>query len=159
MRKKSDSQLLAEAYEGSVSQGGPLGSTPSKSQSTTTEQGEEDSEGLMGLVAQLLLGVEDGSIDEGEACEHLKMVLSGEVEESEHESKEEQEMEDEGDYSAHDEDNEDEKPIKKAVRRPWAKPYDGPTKTKEQRDAQLKRFNRNKGIQQPVLRNRPDQNI
>jgi len=106
MRKKSDSQLLAEAYEGSVSQGGPLGSTPSKSQSTTTEQGEEDSEGLMGLVAQLLQGVEDGSIDEGEACEHLKMVLSGEVEESEHESKEEQEMEDEGDYSAHDEDEE-----------------------------------------------------
>ncbi len=60
----------------------------------------------MGLVAQLLQGVEDGSIDEGEACEHLKMVLSGEVEESEHESPDEQEKENEGDYSAHEEDAE-----------------------------------------------------
>lgn len=104
MRKKSDSQLLAEAYEGSVSQGGPLGntSTPSTANSTTTEQGEEEAEGLMGLVARLLQGVEDGSIDEGEACEHVKMVLSGEVEESEHESKEEQEKENEGDYSGHE---------------------------------------------------------
>ena len=99
--RKSDQVLMWEAFEGSITVGGPL-----KSQSTTTEQGEESSEGLMGLVAQLLQGVEDGSIDEGEACEHLKMVLSGEVEASEHESKEEQEKEDEGDYSAHEEDAE-----------------------------------------------------
>lgn len=118
--RKTDQVLMWEAFEGSISQGGPLGgsSTPSKSQSTTTEQGEEEpSEGLMGLVAQLLLGVEDGSIDEGEAVEHLKMVLSGEVEESEHETDDEQDMEDSGDYSAHDEDaeddDEDDKPIKK----------------------------------------------
>jgi len=113
MRKKNDFQLLGEAYEGSVSTGGPLkaggGSTPSKANSTTTEQGEEDSDGLLGLIAQLLQGVEDGSIDEGEACEHLQMVLSGEVEASEHESKEEQEKEDEGDYSAHEEAEENKK--------------------------------------------------
>jgi len=111
MRKKSDSQLLAEAYEGSVSQGGPLGSggsSPSTYNSTTNEQGEEDGDdSLMALVAKLLAGVADGSIDEGEACEHVKMVLSGEVEASEHESKEEQEKEDEGDYSDHEEDAED----------------------------------------------------
>jgi hypothetical protein len=166
--RKSDQVLMWEAFtggqdSGSISTGGPLGdggSTPSKSQSSTTEQGEEEAEGLMGLVAKLLQGVEDGSIDEGEACEHLQMVLSGEVEESEHESKEEQEKEDEGDYSAHEEDNEaeDDKPAPKAVRRPWAKPYSGPTNTKAQRDAQSGAFKRNKGIQQPVLRQpRPDQ--
>lgn len=118
--RKSDQVLMWEAFEGSISQGGPLGgsSTPSEANSTTTEQGEEESEGLMGLVAQLLQGVEDGSIDEGEACEHLKMVLSGEVEKMEDESPDEQEKENKGDYSAHEEDAENVKRV-----RPSAEEY------------------------------------
>jgi len=96
--RKTDQVLMWEAFEGSISQGGPLGGSSKSSssgQSSGNDSEESDEPGLMGLLAQLLQGVEDGSIDEGEACEHLSMILSGEVEAMEDESPEEQDMEDE----------------------------------------------------------------
>ena len=93
--RKNDQILIWEAFEGSISPGGPLGggSKSSSSQSSGNDSEESDAPGLMGLLAQVLQGVEDGSIDESEACEHLMMILDGEA--GEDDSPEEQDMEDE----------------------------------------------------------------
>lgn len=134
MRKK-DYQLLAEAYEDSVSQGGPLGggkSAPSSSQPSIEQDGEE-SEGLMGLVAKLLMGVEDGSIDEGDACEHIQMILSGESEDDTME-------EDEDDYSEDEEKN--------------TKRFSGQKNTDQMRG----QFTKNKSTAN-VKRPQPDRNV
>ena len=121
--RKTDQVLMWEAFEGSISQGGPLGGSSKSSslgQSSGNDSEESDAPGLMGLLAQVLQGVEDGSIDEGEACDHLSMILSGEAEAMEDESPEEQDMEDEDEDSMEDEEygedeeqDEDEAPIKK----------------------------------------------
>jgi hypothetical protein len=64
----------------------------------------------MGLLAQVLQGVEDGSIDEDDACEHLMMILDGEAGEKEDDSPEEQDAEDEDeDYMEDEEEDDDEK--------------------------------------------------
>jgi len=121
--RKTDQVLMWEAFEGSISQGGPLGgsSKSSSSQSSGNDSEESDAPGLMGLLAQVLQGVEDGSIDEGEACEHLSMILGGEAGEGD-DSHEEQDMEDEDEDCMEDEeygedeeqdDDEDDAPIPK----------------------------------------------
>ena len=163
MRKKNDLQLMAEAYEGSVSMGGPLkaggGSTPSKANSTTTEEGgeEEDTNSLMALVAKLLAGVADGSIDEGEACEHVKMVLSGEVEESEHESKEEQEKEDEGDYEEDDE-NDDESTVGNMKKGEEAEENKKRNTVQQATDAMRAQFGKGEG-KSNIKRPQPNRNV
>ena len=117
--RKTDQVLMWEAFEGSISQGGPLGGSSKSSssgQSSGNDSEESDAPGLMGLLAQVLQGVEDGSIDEGEACEHLSMILNGEAGE-EDDSPEEQDMEDEDeDCMEDDEDYEDEENVKRKPR-------------------------------------------
>ena len=108
--RKNDQILIWEAFEGSVSPGGPLGGgskSSSSSQSSSNDSEESDSPGLMGLLAQILQGVEDGSIDEDDACEHLSMILSGEAEAMEDESPEEQDTEDEDEDYMEDEEDDD----------------------------------------------------
>lgn len=107
--RKTDQVLMWEAFEGSISQGGPLGgsSKSSSGQSSSNDSEESDAPGLMGLLAQVLQGVEDGSIDEGEACEHLMMILDGEAGEKEDDSPEEQDSEDEDEDCMEDEEGED----------------------------------------------------
>lgn len=114
--RKNDQILIWEAFEGSVSPGGPLGGgskSSSSGQSSGNDSEESDSPGLMGLLAQVLQGVEDGSIDEDDACQHLMMILDGEAGE-ENDSPEEQDTEDEDEDCMEDEeyddDEEDEDP-------------------------------------------------
>ena len=121
--RKTDQVLMWEAFEGSISQGGPLGGSSKSSssgQSSGNDSEESDAPGLMGLLAQVLQGVEDGSIDESEACEHLSMILNGEAGE-EDDSPEEQDtadededcMEDDEDYEEDYEEEGEDKDDKK----------------------------------------------
>lgn len=121
--RKTDQVLMWEAFEGSISPGGPLGGSSKSSssgQSSGNDSEESDAPGLMGLLAQVLQGVEDGSIDEGEACEHLSMILNGEAGEGD-DSPEEQDtadededcMEDDEDYEEDYEEEDEDKNDKK----------------------------------------------
>ena len=105
--RKTDQELIWEAFAESseaITSGGPLKAGGGKTSTPRSSDDEEDvdgdpyedeeTEGLMGLVAQLLQGVEDGSIDEAKAIEHIKMVL-GDEGEHEDESSDENEDEDE----------------------------------------------------------------
>ena len=118
--RKTDQVLMWEAFEGSISQGGPLGGSSKSSssgQSSGNDSEESDAPGLMGLLAQVLQGVEDGSIDEGEACEHLSMILNGEAgeEDEDEDCMEDYEDEDE-DCMEDDEDYEDEENVRRKPR-------------------------------------------